>query len=144
MNKKLAVVVSLCASIYSGALFANSDEISSQLENVIKAENIAMSKDSESIEGILKNMHSESPASMHIKTTFEGRFSAADVNLSLEEFGFVGMDGGYAIARIKRKVEKVSGPASLKSHVIERIYTFKQEQGQWKIWQAVMLDKEYL
>ncbi|MCF6236780.1 MAG: hypothetical protein L3J70_10490 [Gammaproteobacteria bacterium] len=144
MNKKLIAAVSMCASVYSGTLLANSDEISSQLESVLKSQNVAMSKDSESIEGVMKSMHSESPASMHVKVAMEQMFPVYDMNVSLQEFSFVGVSGDYAIARVKEKIEKISGPASFKSQVNEKIHIFKQEQSQWKLWQAIALDVEYL
>ncbi len=144
MNKKLTTALTLCTSVYSGALLANNDAVSSQLESVIKSHIAAASKDSESIEDVMKTMHSESPASMHIKVSLEQMFPVFDINMSVTEYSFVGVNGGYAIARVKQKMEKVSGPASFKNHVNEQIYVFKQEQSQWKIWQAVMLDVEYL
>ncbi len=144
MNKKLTTMVALCASVYSGALLANSDAVSSQLESVINAHISAASKDSESIEDVMKTMHSESPASMHVKVSLEQMFPAFDIDMSVTEYSFVGISGDYAVVRAKQKMEKVSGPASFKNHVNEQMYVFKQEQGQWKIWQAVILDVEYL
>jgi len=81
---------------------------------------------------------------MHIKTQMEQMFPVFDLNTTLEEFSLVGVDGDYAIVRVKQKIERVSGPASLKSHINEQVLVFKQEQGEWKIWQAAMLDMDFL
>jgi len=145
MNRKLTVVaVSLCAFIHSGALLAGNEAASPELEKVINSHIAATSMDSESIEDVMKTIHSDSPAAMHIKTALEQAFPVFDMNVSLAEFSFVGMDGDYAVARVKQQMEKVSGPASFKDQVAEKLYVFRQEQGQWKIWQAVMLDVEHL
>ncbi|VAW88068.1 hypothetical protein MNBD_GAMMA16-2017 [hydrothermal vent metagenome] len=144
MNKKLTIVISFCFLSYSGVLFADNDLVSSQLENVMKTHVIATSKESESIDDVMKTIHPESPAAMHIKTGLEQIFPVFDLNVSLVEFSFVGLDNNYAMARVKQKMEKVSGPASFKSHVNEQLLVFKQEAREWKIWQAVMLDVEYL
>ncbi len=143
MNKKLTTAIALCASVYSGALLANNNNVSSQLESVINTHVTATSKDSESIEDVMKTMHSESPASMHIKVGLEQMFPVFDLDMSLTEFGFVGVSGDYAMARVKQKMEKVSGPATFKNQVIEQVFVFKQEQNQWKIWQAMTLDVDY-
>ncbi len=110
----------------------------------MKTQAAAMSKDSESIENVMKIMHPESPIYMHEKTKLERLFPASDANISLIEFNFVGISGDYAVARVKSKVEKISGIASIKDHVYEGIYVFKQDRSQWKIWESVLLDKEYL
>jgi len=116
MKKKLMVVVCFCISVYSGALFADSnasDFVPSQLESVLTAHVVASTKESESISDLMKTMHSGSPISMHLKTQMEQVFPVFDLNVSLVEFNFVGVNGDYAIARAKQKLEKISGPASL-------------------------------
>jgi len=144
MKKYLTVFVPLFVLFQAEVSFANNDVVSSQLESVVKAHIAATSKESESIDDLMATMHTGSPVSMHLKTQMEQAFPVFDLNVSLVEFSFVGMDGDYAIARFKQKLEKVSGPASLKSHVNEQLFVFKQELGQWKIWQAAMLDMDYL
>jgi len=144
MNKGLIGIFTCCLVVYSSISFASNDVISSQLEGVITAHIAATSKDSESIDDVMKTMHTESPVTMHIKTQMEQVFPVFDVNTSLVNFSFVGMDGEYAITRAKQKVEKISGPAQLKSHTNKQIIIFKQENEQWKIWQMAMLDMDYL
>ncbi len=144
MKKYLTTFVFMFVLLQSGVSLANNDVISSQLESVVTAHIAATSKESESIKDLMVTMHTDSPVSMHLKTQMEQAFPVFDLNVSLVEFSFVGMNGDYAIARFKQKLEKVSGPASLKSHVNEQLFVFKQELGQWKIWQAAMLDMDYL
>ncbi len=144
MKKRLAAVLTLCISSYSGFLFADDSVVSSQLEGIIVEHIAATSKDSESIENLMKTMHTESPVSMQLKMQMEQIFPAIDMNASLVGFNFIGMDGDYAIARAKQKLEKVSGPAQFKSNSNEQIVVFKQELGQWKIWQMAMLNMDFL
>ncbi len=144
MNKYLVALISPFVLLQSGVSLANNDVVSSQLESVVTAHISATSKESESIEDLMATMHTDSPVSMHLKTQMEQAFPVFDLNVSLVEYSFVGMNGDYAMARFKQKLEKVSGPASLKSHINEQLFVFKQELGQWKIWQAAMLDMDYL
>ena len=74
----------------------------------------------------------------------EQMFPVFDMETSVIEFHFIGMSGDYAVTRVKQKLEKISDPASFKSNVSEQVFIFKKNQGKWKIWQAVMLDVDYL
>ena len=78
------------------------------------------------------------------ETAMEQMFPVFDMETSVIEFHFIGMSGDYAVTRVKQKLEKISGPASFKSNVSEQVFVFKKNQGKWKIWQAVMLDMDYL
>ena len=144
MKKSMIGMFSLFVLIYSNILFADNSIISPELERSVTAHIAATSKDSESIEALMRTMHTESPISMMIKTQMEQIFPVFDINVSLVEFSFVGMSGEYAIAQFKQKLEKVSGPAQFKSHINEQIVVFKQDLGQWKIWQLTMLDMDFL
>lgn len=142
MKKILVAVLFFCAPVYSSASLAD-DLVSSQLQGVVSAHVAASSKEFESLDDLMKTMHTESPAYMHIKMQMEQMLPAFDMNVSVEEFKFVGMDGDYAIARVKMKMEKISGPM-FQDHISDQIFVFKQELGQWKLWQAAMLDMEAL
>jgi len=144
MNKYLAPSALFFVLFYPGLSLAGDDVMSSQLKNIVVSHIAATSKESESIDDLMKTMHTDSPVSMQIKTQMEQVFPVFDLNMALDEFSLVGLDGDYAMARVKQKIEKVSGPASLKSHINEQVYVFKQEQGEWKIWQAAMLDMDFL
>jgi len=144
MKKGLIRIFAAGMVMSASVSFANNDSVSSQLEGIISSHIAATSKDSESIDDVMKTMHTDSPVTMHIKTQLEQVFPVFDVNTTLLEFSFVGLDGEFAITRAKQKIEKISGPAQLKSHTSDQIIVFKQENGQWKIWQMAMLDMNYL
>ncbi|MCF6344898.1 MAG: hypothetical protein L3J00_00335 [Thiomicrorhabdus sp.] len=92
----------------------------------------------------MKTIHSSSPIALESRAQMEQIFPVVDMNTSLIEFSFVGQAGDYAVAKIKEKIEKVTGPAQFKSNEMEQLIVFKQEDGQWKIWQASVLDIKYL
>jgi len=145
MFKQLAISMALSASlITSGMSFASNDIDASQLKAVITAKIAATTKESESIEDMMKTMHSGSPIALEVRTQMEQLFPIMDANTSLTEFSFIGKSEEYAIAKIKERVEKVNGPAQFKSLESEQLIVFKQEEGQWKIWQASILDMTYL
>ncbi len=143
MKKSLMGAICFCASIYSATLLADSDVTSSQLRNIMEAHATASSKDTESLDNLLKTIHAGSPAYMQIKTRMEQMLPVFDMNVALEEFNFVGLDNGYAITRAKLKMEKISGPM-FQDHVAEQLFIFKQDHGRWKIWQATILDVKFL
>ena len=143
MKKSLTAVLYFCVSVYSGTLFADSDLVSPQLESVIAAHVAASTKETESIDDLMKTIHPESPAYMQIKMQMEQMMPAFDMNVELVDFKFVAMDGDYAIARVKMKMEKVSGPM-FQDHVSDQFFVFRQAQGQWKLWEAAMLNVESL
>ncbi len=145
MFKQFTIAMALSASlISSGMSFANNDIDTSQLQAVITAKIAATAKESESIEDMMKTMHSGSPIALEARAQMEQIFPVADMNTSLIDFSFIGQTGDYAIAKIKEKIEKVTGPAQFKSHESEQLIVFKQEDGQWKIWQASTLDMKFL
>lgn len=133
-------------SMASSTAFANSDVDvdASQLEAIITANIAATTKDSESIEDMMKTMHSGSPVALEMRTNMEQLFPVVDMDTSLSAFNFIGKTSDYAIAKIKQKVVKITGPAQFKSHESEQLIVFKQEDGQWKIWQISMLDMSFL
>ncbi len=143
MKKSLVAVFCFYISVYSGNLLADGDFIASKLESVVSTHIAATTKETESLDDLMKTMHTESPAYMQIKMQMEQVLPAFDMNVSLVEFKFIGIDGDYAIARVKMKMEKVSGPM-FQDHISDQFFVFKQEQGQWKLWQAAMLDMESL
>lgn len=143
MKKGLMAVLYFCVSAYSGVLFADNDLVSSQLESVMAVHVAASTKETESLDNLMETMHPESPAYMQIKMQMEQMLPAFDMNVELAEFNFVGMDGDYAIARVKMKMEKVSGPM-FQDHISDQFFVFKQDQGQWKLWEAAMLNMESL
>ncbi|MCF6344896.1 MAG: nuclear transport factor 2 family protein [Thiomicrorhabdus sp.] len=146
MFKKLTIALALSASMfsYTNMAFANNDADVAQLEAVITAKIAATSKGSESIEDIMSTIHSGSPVALETRAQMEQILPAVDMNASLVEFSFVGQAGDYAVAKIKEKAEKITGPAQFKSNEMEQLIVFKQEDGQWKIWQASVLDIKYL
>lgn len=143
MKRYLAVLVSVAALIQAGVSSAGDDVLSSQLRSVAAANIAATSKDSESITDFMNTIHSGSPAYVQIKTQMEQLMPAFDMEASLVEFSFIGVDGGYAIARVKQKLKKVSGPL-FQDNVSEQMFIFHQELGEWKIWQVAMLNVESL
>ena len=143
MKKGLMGVICFCVSMYSSTLLADNDLVSSQLRNIMAMHAAASSQEAESLDDLMKTMHAESPAYMQIKTQMEQVFPVFDMDVALEEFSFIGIDGDYAISRVKLKMKKISGPM-FQDHVAEQIFVFKQDHGQWKIWQAAILSVKFL
>ena len=143
MNKYITAFFSVFVLFQSGVSLANNDVLSSQLQSIAAANIAATSKESESITDFMGTIHTGSPAYVQIKTQMEQLLPVFDMDASLVEFSFVGVDGDYAIARVKQKLKKVSGPM-FQDHVSEQMFVFHQELGEWKIWQVSMLNMESL
>jgi len=60
----------------------------------------------------------------------------------LISYEYIGLSGEYAIARIKFKTTKISGPA-FKNNSVDMIQVFKQENGTWKLWSQANLEIQF-
>ena len=96
-----------------------------------------------SVEGIAETLHTKSPAreaSIQVMTELARRYK---LRAELLEFRLVGVDGDYAIARGKQKICKVEGP-EFRDSVVDSLYVFRKESGEWKLWQQCALETELL
>ena len=97
----------------------------------------------EDLDAVLGTMHSQSPDILGMKQNIPTIFDAYDINTQLTSFAFIGQNDDYAVARIKMKSIKISGPAFHNAET-DSICIFRLENSEWKNWTQVILDIHYL
>ncbi len=115
--------------------------LEAKLREVI-IENFAASQRKD-MEGIKRTIHSQSPAYITSAQTLKQLFDYYDLKYELLSFRYIGADGEYAIARGEQKTIKLKGPA-FKDNVLDSIYIFRKENGEWKLWQQAVLESRFI
>ena len=88
--------------------------------------------------GVLSCVHAESFGRILIQQILEPFFNLFTLQYSLISHAYVGSDGEYTYYRAKVKIEKIAGP-DFKNGLTENLVLYKQQQGQWKVWNRVLL-----
>lgn len=91
----------------------------------------------------LATIHSKSPVFAPSAQILEKLFETFELKFDLMAFKYIATDEGYAIARVKYKAVKVKGP-EFHDYVVTALAVFKQEAGEWKLWQQANLELENL
>ena len=112
-------------------------ELNSIITNNFKAYEL------EDIDEVMKTVHSKSPGFEATKQFSSQVFPVYDIKYELLSFKYIVVDGEYALARVKQKTSKISGP-EFKDNIIDSIVIFKQEVGFWKLWSQASLTIEYI
>lgn len=88
-------------------------------------------------------VHSQSPVYDATRNTIKRLQAIYDVRNELQSFSYIGKDTEYAVARASQNTTRISGPA-FRDNVVDVMHIFRQEDGQWKIWQSAVLSVKYL
>jgi hypothetical protein len=70
-------------------------------------------------------------------------FDNYDSKYKILSFKYIGRDNQCAVARVKQSTMKLSGPA-FRNNVLDMVQVFRQEKGQWKFWNQVLLEVTYI
>ena len=70
-------------------------------------------------------------------------FDNYDLKYEILSFTYIGRDNQYAVARVKQSTQKLSGPA-FRHNILDMVQVFRQEKGQWKFWNQVILEVTYI
>ena len=136
----LAVV--LFASIEARAeITQEGKDIAKELNSVIT--NNFKAYELEDIGEVMKTVHSKSPGFEATKQFSSQVFPVYDIKYELLSFKYIGLEGDYALARVKQKTSKVTGP-EFKDNIIDSIVILKRENGLWKLWSQASLTVEYI
>jgi hypothetical protein len=92
---------------------------------------------------MMKTIHSQSPVYQSTKEKTPAIFKAYKLDYQLLYYKYIGRDGEYAFARTRHRTRKISGPA-LPNNEIDAIQIFRQEKGEWKLWNEAILEVHYL
>jgi len=116
-------------------------ELASELEEVFRKNLEASVK--EDLGALMATLHPKSPAYAATRITTGRLFKAYDLKYELISFKYICKDGVYALARVKQKTTKTSGPAFL-DNLVDAIHVLRKDGQDWKIWQSAVLEVTYL
>jgi len=126
---------------FSAKSYAQDKDISEALKKVVM-DNFK-GYEEENLEKVMNTVHSQSPGYIQTKELSKQIFPYYDLKYQLLSFNFIATDGDYALARGKQKTVKIEGPA-FQNNIVDLIYVFKQENGQWKFWSQAILETKFV
>lgn len=138
MIRKL-VIIGLGLSL-SVTVHAAGDDIQKAINSMVIS-NVQATQE-ENLDAVLQTIHTQSPGYLATKQQLVPLFDNYDLKYEILSFKYIGRDNEYAVARVKQSTKKLSGPA-FRNNVVDMIEVFRQEKGQWKFWNQVILGVRY-
>ncbi|MFO7870479.1 MAG: hypothetical protein R6V03_03490 [Kiritimatiellia bacterium] len=139
---KIPVAVITCGLILAGAAHGaeqKSGGLEAELREVV-LRNLEATEN-EDLEKLKGTIHTASPARLTSVQATKRMLAYFDFDYELLYFSYVGSDGKYALARGRQKTVKTAGPA-FQDNVLDSIYVFRREEGEWKLWMQSVLERE--
>jgi hypothetical protein len=96
----------------------------------------------EDMDRMMKTIHTQSPSYLQTKQQIAPIFDNFDLSYRLLSYSYIGLDGEYAVARVKQATKKVSGPA-FQNNELDLMQVFRKENGKWKFWAQAILEMKY-
>ena len=114
-------------------------ELAKQLRGMLVAQTEAKQK--EDLGGTIENV--DRRLAVKYRTQFREVFRTYKLEYSLDEFKLLYHDDEVAVTRVKQTVKKVEGP-DFKDNQRDALQIFRKRDGQWKIFEQVILDRTIL
>ncbi len=95
------------------------------------------------IEGILDMIHRDSPAQSPTKQVLDGLFNTYRLNNVLLGTKNMFIDDDYVYLRMKQKTTRIEGP-EFKDNISDSLVVFRKEERNWKVWNIMTLDVEFI
>lgn len=141
--KKYYTIIALLLIVCLGLTVGCSEDknVEAELKAVVM-ENLKATE-AEDMNTMLETFHTQSPSYAQNEKLFTLMFESYDVKHELLQFQYVGMDGEYAVARLKFSTKKVAG-ADFKDNNLDTFHVFRKENDKWKIWSQAILEIDYI
>ncbi len=114
-------------------------ELAKQLRGMLVAQTEAKQK--EDLSGTIENV--DRRLAVKYRTQFREVFRTYKLEYSLDDFKLLYHDDEVAVTRVKQTVKKVEGP-EFKDNQRDALQIFRTRDGQWKIFEQVILDRTFL
>jgi hypothetical protein len=109
---------------------ASDQKLSDTLKGVM--ENHVRAYDAQDTDGVLRTMHTQSPAYEPTRAALAGQLRSG-LGVTLVDFHYMGHDSEFAVARVRMKTLGPPG-SDFAGNVTDNIMLFHQEGGVWKLW----------
>lgn len=139
--KRIVSLLVICFFVSISARSADGQDIAEELKSVV-LENLQVTQ-AEDLNAMMQTIHTQSPVYLLTKQQTTPLFENYDIQYELLSFKYFGIDGVYAIARVKQQTTKKSGPA-FQNNEIDMIQVFRKENRQWKFWNQMILEINYI
>ena len=114
-------------------------ELAKQLRAMLVAQ--AGAKQKEDLPGTIENL--DPRLTVKYTTQFRQVFRTFDIEYSIDEFKLLYHDDEVALTRLKQTMKKVAGP-EFKDNQRDALQIFRKRDGQWKIFEQVILERTFL
>jgi hypothetical protein len=123
----------------AAATFADDkDALAATLRKVVEDSYAAYNR--KNLDDSMGFIDSKSPGYERTKKALPRQFDVG-ANTKLVDFRYIGHDDEFAVARVKFKTSGKAG-TSFVDNVADTLTVFHQENGQWKIWDQLVLGVE--
>lgn len=65
-----------------------------------------------------------------------------ELSYKVTKFAFVGLDGDYAICRVRQETKRKAGP-EFRDNEIDTLQVFRKDNDAWKIWTSAALEVKF-
>jgi len=131
----LLVQFAICTFVFAA------ENVEEAIKSVVVTNMEACQKEDTS--GMMDTIHSQSMGYLETKQAMQPIFENFDLKYTMLSYKFIIQDGEYAIARVRQRTEKVSGPA-FQNNELDMIQIFKKEGNAWKYWSQAILEVNYI
>jgi len=137
---RILVIVAI-ASILCAARIGNAQEKMPEVIKSVVLENLKATQ-AEDTNRTMITVHTQSPIYRQTKQMLAPIFDDFDLSYELLSFSYIGLNGEYAVARVKQTTKKVSGPI-FQENEMDMVQVFRKENGKWKFWTQAILEIKY-
>jgi len=142
MTPKIYWLFAIALSIACvSSCYAEADPTAEAIKSV--AERTVAALQEEDLDAAISTIHSQSPTVLLSKKSLPDLFENYDINTELLSFAYIGQNEDYAVARTKTRYIKASGPF-FQNQEVDTITVYRQENGDWKVWNQIHLNSKYL
>lgn len=114
-------------------------KLAKQLRAMLVAQTDAKQK--EDLAGTIENV--DRRLAVKYATQFQQVFRTFKLEYSIDDFKLLYHDDEVAVTRVKQTVKKIEGP-DFKDNQRDALQIFRKRDGQWKIFEQVILDRTFL
>ena len=137
----VSIVLLLTLALAATTTLAVDEGIAEELRSVIE-KNFSTSE-AEDLEKYMNTMHPESPSYQQTRKLSQQMMDRYDLEYELLSFSYVGENGKYQLARVRQKTTDTS-EAAFRDNITVNLWAFRKDDGEWKGWNTMLLEREFL
>jgi len=137
----VGIALMLALTLAVPTTLATDEGIESKLRSVVE-KNFSVAEE-EDLEKYMDTAHPQSPTYQQTRKLAKRMMDRYDLEYELLLFNYIGEDGKYQLARVKQKTTNTS-EAAFRDNIIVNIWAFRKHEGEWKNWNTMLLEREFL